>query len=143
MSSVDRLERFRVLLGRYLAMDPGRITAEMHLSRDLGLDALDLVLISVRLEEFERVEVPVAAIATAETVADFVNSFHEPAPPKSGVLPKLHAREVDASDSWTTFPAVRPRDPRARSDLRRGRGEKYRQPRSATAALGLVSLSGR
>ncbi len=110
MSSADRLERFRVLLGRYLAMDPGRITAEMHLSRDLGLDALDLVLISVRLEEFERVEVPVAAIATAETVADFVNAFHEPAPPKSGVLPKLGYREADASDSWTTFPAVRPRD---------------------------------
>ena len=110
MSSVDRLEKFRVLLGRYLAMDPGRITAEMHLSRDLGLDALDLVLISVRLEEFEHVEVPVAAIATAETVADFVNAFHEPAPPKSGILPRSATRATDASDSWTSIPAVRPRD---------------------------------
>lgn len=57
-------------LALHLEADPDSIHLDQRLADDLGLDALDLVLVALRLEEIAEAEFPVAALETARTVAD-------------------------------------------------------------------------
>lgn len=58
----------RTLLARHLDVAAEVFEDEQHLEHDLGLDPLDLVLVSIRLEEMEQAEFPVAALERVSTV---------------------------------------------------------------------------
>lgn len=63
----------RLALALHLDLEPDTITIAARLEDDLGLDALDLVLVLLRLEELGEAELPVADLENAETVADLVD----------------------------------------------------------------------
>jgi acyl carrier protein len=59
-------------VAEHLDIEPEALSLEQELARDLGLDALDLVLVVLRLEEIEEAEFPIAALDDVETVGDLV-----------------------------------------------------------------------
>lgn len=60
------------LLAHHAGCAPGAIHAWQHLETDLDLTPLELVLMTVELEEAEEVEVKVEELAHVETVGQFV-----------------------------------------------------------------------
>ncbi|MBS2011663.1 MAG: hypothetical protein JST00_02020 [Deltaproteobacteria bacterium] len=60
----------RRAIAAHLEMAQDEIEAQQSLEDDLGLDPLDLVLITLRLEEDVGVEFPVALLETVKTVGD-------------------------------------------------------------------------
>ena len=83
-------ELVRVALAMHLNMDVARISPESDLEHDLHMDALDLVLVVLRLEEIEEAEFPIAeleGVATVEELTGMIRSWMRPrSPPKvSGV----------------------------------------------------------
>lgn len=63
----------RVALASHLGVPPASISLEHELDRDLGLDALDIVLVALRLENVLEAEVPIADLEDAITVRDFAD----------------------------------------------------------------------
>ena len=61
-----------VALANHLQVDPLAIEISQRLEADWGLDALDVVLVSLRLEELLDVEIPLSDLQEVETVADLV-----------------------------------------------------------------------
>ena len=59
-------------LARHLAIDPDTIELDHELLADLGLARVDVVLVILRLEEVEGVDMPFADVEAAETVRDLV-----------------------------------------------------------------------
>jgi acyl carrier protein len=64
-------------LGSHLGIDPERFRAAQHLSRDWGLDELDLNMIALRLEELEGIELSSVELSCVETVGQLVNLFRQ------------------------------------------------------------------
>jgi acyl carrier protein len=61
------------LLARRLGAAPERILGAHELTRDLGVDPLDLVLVALDLEEIEDGEFPIAELENIRTVDDLAN----------------------------------------------------------------------
>jgi len=61
----------RLAIARHIDVPPSELRSTHHLSRDLGLDPLDLVLVALRLEEGADVEFPIAELESVHTVDDF------------------------------------------------------------------------
>jgi acyl carrier protein len=57
-------------VAHHLRADPRSIDLDMHLEGDLGLDALDLILIVPRLDEITSREVAIADLEGIESVRD-------------------------------------------------------------------------
>jgi len=60
----------RVAIGSYLGVPPHAIDASARLEQDLGLDASDIVLIMLRLEEMAEAELASVQLERVVTVAD-------------------------------------------------------------------------
>ncbi len=60
-------------LARHLGIDPRRVAPSDRLGEDWGLDALDLALIALALEEGEAMAYPMGDLQTLHTVADLVS----------------------------------------------------------------------
>jgi acyl carrier protein len=58
------------VVARHLDVEPRTITLRTTVDRDLALDALDLVLIAIRIEEMSGIEFPIARLESVRTVAD-------------------------------------------------------------------------
>jgi acyl carrier protein len=67
------LEIVRIALALHLDAPPETLAEGQHLEADLGLDALDLILVVLRLDELADAEFPVAELEHAQTVADLVD----------------------------------------------------------------------
>jgi acyl carrier protein len=66
-------DRVRHALARHLKTDPLLLGASDRLGEDLGLDALDLVLIVLAFEEQAKVEFPMGDLQSVRTVADLAS----------------------------------------------------------------------
>jgi len=62
-----------VLARRHPARDAGAIRPWHRLERDLGMTPLELVLIALKVEEIEGVELPVEDLSTLRTVEELVS----------------------------------------------------------------------
>lgn len=62
----------RHALALHLEVPATSLALDDRLAEDLGLDPLDVVLVTLRLEELESVELPVAALESVDTVRDLV-----------------------------------------------------------------------
>jgi acyl carrier protein len=60
----------RRAVAEHLDVEPGGIQAAHRFARDLELHPLDVVLIALRLEEVEGVELPIDRLDSVETVAE-------------------------------------------------------------------------
>ncbi len=63
----------RVALASHLGVPPDAVGLHHELDRDLGLDALDIVLVALRLENVLEAELPIADLEDAITVQDFAD----------------------------------------------------------------------
>jgi acyl carrier protein len=63
----------RVALASHLGVPPEAVSLAHELDRDLGLDALDIVLVALRLENVLEAEIPIADLELAVTVQDFAD----------------------------------------------------------------------
>lgn len=64
-------------LGRYLEMDPAGITAESHLTRDLGITSFEMVDLICELEEVYGFEIKAEEMADIEYVKDVAMLLEE------------------------------------------------------------------
>jgi acyl carrier protein len=60
-------------LGSHLGIDPERFRTSQHLSHDWALDALDLNVIALRIEQLEGVELSSVELHCVKTVGHLVN----------------------------------------------------------------------
>jgi acyl carrier protein len=60
-------------LGSHLGIDPERFRTSQHLSHDWALDALDLNVIALRIEQLEGVELSSVELGCVKTVGQLVN----------------------------------------------------------------------
>jgi acyl carrier protein len=60
-------------LGSHLGVDPERFRTSQHLSRDWALDALDLNVIALRIEQLESVELSSVELRCVKTVGQLIN----------------------------------------------------------------------
>ena len=60
-------------LGSHLGIDPERFRTSQHLSHDWALDALDLNVIALRIEQLEAVELSSVELRCVKTVGQLVN----------------------------------------------------------------------
>ena len=77
MERADVLERIREHLATELEVDPGRIEESTRFKEDLEADSLDLVELTVELEDAYGIRIPddqAAKILTVGQAADFVFS---------------------------------------------------------------------
>jgi acyl carrier protein len=68
------------IVGRHLGIQPEMVTSSMKLEGDFGLDPLDLVLISMRLEnDAEEIATPfpVEALEGIETVGELTDVYRD------------------------------------------------------------------
>ena len=75
MERADVLTRIREHLATELEIDPGRIREETRFKEDLEADSLDLVELTVELEDTYGIRIPddqAAKILTVGQAADFV-----------------------------------------------------------------------
>lgn len=82
----------RHALALHLEVPAASLKLGDRLAEDLGLDPLDVVLVTLRLEELESVELPVAALETVETVGDlaaFVRRRASSRPPARSYVASL------------------------------------------------------
>jgi acyl carrier protein len=63
--------RARIALANHLGVDPLAIEGRQSLEDDWGLDALDLAIIAMRLEDAHLIEIARVALDELRTVADF------------------------------------------------------------------------
>jgi len=69
-------DEVRTLIAEYLGIDAKRITDEMHLSDDLGLDWLDKLELMILIEDkFADVEFSDAAAQEIEVVGDLIRQI--------------------------------------------------------------------
>ena len=57
-------------IARHLNVEPDAIGQSQDVARDLEIDPLDLILITLALEEREQVDIPVEALRSVSLVAD-------------------------------------------------------------------------
>ena len=68
------LEKLQTLIADQLGVDGNRITMDTNFEEDLGVDSLDIVELSMALEEeFDIGEMSEEDLATIKTVGDLVN----------------------------------------------------------------------
>ena len=60
-------------LARHSGVHPAAIRPEQHLERDLDLSPIELVLVTLDVEDIEDVEISVEGLARLETVADLLS----------------------------------------------------------------------
>jgi hypothetical protein len=60
-------------LGSHLGIDPERFRAAQHLSHDWALDALDLNVVALRIEQLEDVELSSVELGCVKTVGQLAN----------------------------------------------------------------------
>lgn len=74
-------EKVRALIADQLGVNPDSITLESHLVDDLGVDSLDIVEISMALEEEYGVdEIAEEEMETIKTVGDLVDCLQSKIP---------------------------------------------------------------
>jgi acyl carrier protein len=100
-------ETVTAALADHLDVDPLAIVGTQDLEDDWGLDALDLVLLALRVEDMLDVRVPLDALEGARTVADFARVVRGAERPTA-----LEAREAD-------FPPTTPGAGPTRERMRR------------------------
>jgi acyl carrier protein len=67
----DSLEGIvRRAVAQHLGVDSSEIQSTHHFQRDLAFQPLDVVLIAIRLEEIEDVELPIDRLDSIETVGE-------------------------------------------------------------------------
>jgi acyl carrier protein len=70
----DTLEgNVRRAVAQHMGLDSSEVRAAHRLSRDLALQPLDVVLIAIRMEEVEQVELPIDRLDSVETVGDLTS----------------------------------------------------------------------
>lgn len=80
MERADVLTKIREHLAEELEVDPGRIAEDTRFKEDLEADSLDLVELTVELEDAYGIRIPdeqAAKIVTVGQAADFVFSHVE------------------------------------------------------------------
>lgn len=78
--SIHWFELVRCAVALHLDVLPDDIDADARLLEDLGLDALDVVLVVLRLEDVAHCELPIAALERVSTVADLARMLVPTAP---------------------------------------------------------------
>jgi acyl carrier protein len=73
MTETSSEQLVRIALAAHLAVAPEVIDEAQRLERDLGLDALDLVLVALRLENVLEAEIDIADLESLVTVRDFMD----------------------------------------------------------------------
>ena len=76
MSEEEILEKVTTILKDQLSIDNKEVKLESQLIDDLGADSLDLVEISMALEEEFSIEVPDDQVESIHTVEDVVKFIH-------------------------------------------------------------------
>ena len=66
------LEKLIEVICRYVDIDPSKLSAETNIRSELGLNSLELVNISVAIEDEFEVEIPDREVMNIETLADAV-----------------------------------------------------------------------
>lgn len=74
------LEKLRPIIADVLHVDPNKITAKSHLVNDLGAESLNLVELTMRLEEAFNFEIPDADAARLRSVPDVMRYIEKHAP---------------------------------------------------------------
>ncbi len=65
----------RVALAQHLNVDPAALEASHNLEHDWGVCRLDLVLLALRLEDIEHIDVPFDELADITTVGELSRLF--------------------------------------------------------------------
>ena len=65
-------EKVRAILARQLRLDPGKVTLDSQIKKDLGADSLDILQLLMRIEDQYGFTIPDKALATFNTVRDVV-----------------------------------------------------------------------
>jgi len=76
MSEEEIFEKVTTILKNQLSIDNKEVKLESQLIDDLGADSLDLVEISMALEEEFSIEVPDYQVESIHTVEDVVKFIH-------------------------------------------------------------------
>jgi acyl carrier protein len=76
MSEEEIFEKVTTILKEQLSIDNKEVKLESQLIDDLGADSLDLVEISMALEEEFSIEVPDDQVESIHTVEDVVKFIH-------------------------------------------------------------------
>jgi acyl carrier protein len=76
MSEEEIFEKVTTILKNQLSIDNKEVKLESQLIDDLGADSLDLVEISMALEEEFSIEVPDDQVESIHTVEDVVKFIH-------------------------------------------------------------------
>jgi acyl carrier protein len=76
MSEEEIFEKVTAILKNQLSIDNKEVKLESQLIDDLGADSLDLVEISMALEEEFSIEVPDDQVESIHTVEDVVKFIH-------------------------------------------------------------------
>jgi acyl carrier protein len=100
-------ETITLALAEHLDVDPLAIEGSQDLENDWGLDALDLVLLAIRIEDRLEIRVPLARLETARTVGDLERVVRTAYPPPA---PRAVRRSWRIARSGARF--VRRRDDR-------------------------------
>ena len=70
-------EKVRAILARQLRLDPGKVTLDSQIKKDLGADSLDILQLLMRLEDQYGITIPDKALATFNTVGDVVTYLEQ------------------------------------------------------------------
>ena len=74
---MDTFNRVKMIIAKHLGMNEDAITMSSSFRDDLGADSLDMVEISMSVEEEFDVEISDADAETLGTVGDFINFLNE------------------------------------------------------------------
>ena len=70
-------EKVRAILARQLRLDPGKVTLDSQIKKDLGADSLDILQLLMRIEDQYGFTIPDKALATFNTVRDVVTYLEQ------------------------------------------------------------------
>ncbi len=71
------LERIKSYLAEHLYVDEDQITPETDLRKDLGADSLDLIELTMALEDENDIKIPDEALKEIQTVGDVLNCLKD------------------------------------------------------------------
>lgn len=66
-------ERVQAILARQLRKDPGVVTPDSQIKKDLGADSLDILQLLMKIEDQYGIVIPDQALAKFNTVSDVVS----------------------------------------------------------------------
>lgn len=74
MTETEILERIRAIFSENFAIDPARVTPEVHLFDDLDLDSIDAVDLAIKLQEMTGRRIKPEAFKSVRTVGDVIGA---------------------------------------------------------------------